>query len=103
VQQRKEALILDGVGLQLEAILLDGRALTSDQYELTDLHLQIHELPSHCVVTTICIVNPDANTALESIQMPIPLWRDCIAQVASIALSVKPKVFARSHLVFGST
>ena len=67
VQQRKEALILDGVGLQLEAVLLDDRALTSEQYELTDLHLQIHELPSHCVVTTICIVNPDANTALEGL------------------------------------
>jgi len=53
VQQRKEALILDGVGLQLEAILLDGRALTSDQYELTDLHLQIHELPSHCVAVSL--------------------------------------------------
>ncbi len=66
-QQREETLILDGVGLQLESVQLDDLELTPDQYELTELHLQIHKLPSSCVLTTICIVNPDANTALEGL------------------------------------
>ena len=66
-QQRDESLILDGVNLQLESVLLDGQQLKPEQYSVTDTHLQIPELPETCVLTTSCIVNPDANTALEGL------------------------------------
>ena len=66
-QQRDESLVLDGVDLQLESLLLDGQLLKPEQYTITDTDLQIRELPPKCVLTTICIVNPDANTALEGL------------------------------------
>ncbi len=66
-QQRDEPLVLDGVELKLESLMLDGQVLDADRYTLTDTHLSIDKLPQRCVLTSVSVVNPDANTALEGL------------------------------------
>jgi aminopeptidase N len=61
-------LVLDGEGLQLDDIRLDGRKLEPADYELTDTSLKIAGVPSEpfeLEITTFC--NPEANKALSGL------------------------------------
>ena len=58
---------LDGVRLKLISIELDGKALTSADYVLTDEGLEIPALPDAFVLTTEVEIDPVANVALEEI------------------------------------
>lgn len=58
-------LCLHGDGLTLEAIKVDGADW--DAYEQSQDQLEIRDLPVHCELTIITLVNPEANTALEGL------------------------------------
>ena len=60
-------LVLDGVGLELESIALDGRPLGPGDYVRTDTHLTVTGLPPRCELSLVTTVDPDANTALEGL------------------------------------
>ncbi|MBF9000463.1 aminopeptidase N [Vibrio nitrifigilis] len=56
---------LDGEGLKLEAVKVDG----ADWHEYTELDagLEIRDLPAECELTIVTLINPEANTALEGL------------------------------------
>ncbi|MBK1705330.1 aminopeptidase N [Halochromatium glycolicum] len=58
---------LDGEHLALEAISLNGRALTPAEYQLEDDHLLVHRVPDRCRLQTRVRINPAENTALEGL------------------------------------
>ena len=61
-------LTLDGEGLTLESIALDGAPLSPDAYELDEKSLTILAVPGHpfnLELVTVC--NPEANTALSGL------------------------------------
>ncbi|HYC01302.1 MAG TPA: aminopeptidase N [Candidatus Limnocylindrales bacterium] len=58
---------LDGEGLELRGIWLDGRALTPAEYELTDKSLRIPDVPGSFSLVTEVRVHPESNTALEGL------------------------------------
>jgi aminopeptidase N len=59
-----QALVLDGDGLELTAISLNGQLLEPAQYELSQSSLTLHDLPDECAITTVTRLNPAANTSL---------------------------------------
>ena len=60
-------LILDGEGLQLIAISLDGRALSEADYEVDDRTLRISGFPADGVLEVVTEIAPRANTKLEGL------------------------------------
>jgi aminopeptidase N len=62
-------LVLDGAGLQLCAIAIDGAPLAKDAYTLSDTHLTIHAPPAAFVPDIETLIDPGANTALEGLYM----------------------------------
>ena len=61
-------LVLDGEGVQLEQVKLDGRVLTPDRYELTETDLTIAETPTKpFTLEIVTLINPQANTALQGL------------------------------------
>jgi len=56
---------LDGEGLKLLSLELDGAPLDESRYEIIDDGLTIMELPDQCRVATRVEIDPDNNTALE--------------------------------------
>ncbi|MGF1454573.1 MAG: aminopeptidase N [Alphaproteobacteria bacterium] len=62
-------LILDGTGLTLKAIAIDGAALDAGRYTLTDRTLTVHDVPDAFELTTEAQINPEANTSLEGLYM----------------------------------
>lgn len=58
---------LDGVGLTLESVKVDGTELNEGRYQLGDEQLLIEELPDNCVIEIVNRINPMANTALEGL------------------------------------
>ena len=63
------SLVLDGDGLELVAVSLDGQLLDDSAYELTDTALIIPHTPDHCAITTVTRINPTANTSLMGIYL----------------------------------
>jgi len=64
------ALVLDGQGLKLNAINIDGVPLTRDKYTLDDEHLFIHKLPQRAVcIETETSIDPSANKALSGLYL----------------------------------
>ncbi len=61
------SLRLDGEGIALREILLDGIALNPDEYELHEKYLQIERVPESFRLRTIGEINPALNTALEGL------------------------------------
>ncbi|HMM77274.1 MAG TPA: aminopeptidase N [Gammaproteobacteria bacterium] len=57
-------LVLDGDGLTLERVLLDGAALAADAYTLTAHALTVPNPPQRCVLTTEVSIDPEKNTQL---------------------------------------
>ncbi len=60
-------LILDGVDLRLEQIVLDGRPLADDEYQLDKETLTLHAVPESFVLETKSVIFPQDNTALEGL------------------------------------
>ncbi len=60
-------LVLDGEGLELEAIEIDGQPLTSGQYQYDGSKLTISEVPDDCVLRTEVKICPEQNSSLEGL------------------------------------
>ena len=58
---------LDGVGIELESISIDGAPLEASAYALEPERLVLHAAPARFALETVGTVNPDANTALEGL------------------------------------
>ncbi|MGY3857943.1 aminopeptidase N [Aeromonas intestinalis] len=63
--EHKEPLVLDGEGLSLVSVTLDGVSFT--QYEQGESSLTLFNLPAECVLTIVTDLDPAANTALEGL------------------------------------
>lgn len=61
------ALELNGEGLTLQSISVDGSALDASQYQLADDVLTLTDLPDTCVIETSVVVDPTANRALSGL------------------------------------
>jgi aminopeptidase N len=62
-------LVLNGEFLKLESIVLDGKALGEDEFETTDKHLTVKNVPAEFALETVVTINPEANTALSGLYM----------------------------------
>ena len=58
---------LDGVGIELESIRIDGEPLEPSAYTLEPERLVLHAPPARFELETVGVVDPDANTALEGL------------------------------------
>ncbi|MFO8044313.1 MAG: aminopeptidase N [Halomonas sp.] len=58
---------LDGEGLDLKAIALDGQPLEADEYVVSDAGLIVHRVPERFRLDTEVEIAPQANTALEGL------------------------------------
>ncbi len=58
---------LDGVGLKLSAIELDGKTLDEKNYQQTDRGLWLKNLPAQGKITTRVIIDPQNNRALSGL------------------------------------
>ena len=61
------SLELDGEGLDLKAIALDGQPLEADEYVLSDTGLTVYRVPERFRLDTEVEIAPQANTALEGL------------------------------------
>ncbi len=66
-RQQAGALELDGDGLKLQSIHLDGKALAKSEYSVFDKGLSIADAPDTFTLEIQTIINPQANTALEGL------------------------------------
>jgi aminopeptidase N len=64
-----EALVLDGEGLELLEITLDGAALGPDAYATSLASLTVHAPPDAFTLETLVAINPSANTALSGLYL----------------------------------
>lgn len=62
--QQQAPLVLDGDELTLQALFLDGKALATDTYTLTETHLTIPSVPDRFVLETHVVIYPQKNTTL---------------------------------------
>ncbi len=60
-------LLLDGEGLELRFLSLDGRRLEQNEYALDDRNLRIPNVPPSFTIVTEVAVHPERNTALEGL------------------------------------
>ncbi len=65
--EAKASLRLDGEGMQLISLSLDGRNLSGDDYVLDDAGLSLAEVPEVCELEVITVIAPAANTKLEGL------------------------------------
>jgi aminopeptidase N len=61
------ALVLDGEGLELIELELDGRRLSADDYRYTDGKLHLPGVSSACRLRSVVLIRPLLNTALEGL------------------------------------
>lgn len=57
-------LVLDGDGLELLSIALDGQAVTADRYHATADRLEVREVPDRFTLETRVRIHPEKNTQL---------------------------------------
>src|SRR5690349_7979884 len=60
-------LVLDGEGLELRAIALDGKVLAAGEYETDERSLRIAGVPEAFTLSTEVVVHPERNTQLEGL------------------------------------
>src|SRR3990167_3028737 len=60
-------LILNGEALKLKSIHLNGQSLNSEQYEVTDCFLILHNVPDQFDLVVVIEINPKKNTALSGL------------------------------------
>ncbi|MEZ9700060.1 aminopeptidase N [Vibrio sp. 10N.261.46.E12] len=67
VKQEKDSatLVLDGEGLKLVSVLVEGKEWT--QYEQSETQLTLNDLPNEFTLTIVTEVNPEGNSALEGL------------------------------------
>lgn len=61
------ALVLDGNDMVLQAVIVDGRKLNADEYQVDDHHLTIPNLPEAFVLETEVIIKPQDNLQLSGL------------------------------------
>ncbi|MGI9334960.1 MAG: aminopeptidase N [Gammaproteobacteria bacterium] len=64
-----ETLRLDGVGLKLEHVALDGEALSPEAYELGPESLELKSVPDRFELLTLSVLSPSTNTSLEGLYL----------------------------------
>lgn len=64
-----EPLVLEGEGLDLKAIAIDGEPLQADEYMVDDKYLTVHRVPEVFHLDTEVEIAPEANTALEGLYL----------------------------------
>ncbi|MDO3382508.1 aminopeptidase N [Gilvimarinus algae] len=67
LDERPQALTLDGEALELLDIAIDGKALDSTQYRCDHRGLTLHNPPERFVLTTRVRILPEQNTSLEGL------------------------------------
>ena len=67
--QEQADLRLDGEGLDLRAIAIDGRPLAPSEYRVEPEHLVVEAPPLHFVLETEVAINPKANTELSGLYL----------------------------------
>ncbi|MGA1371672.1 MAG: aminopeptidase N [Pseudomonadales bacterium] len=60
-------LVLDGQGLELLSIAIDGRTLGQNEYQVDAESLTVLDVPTSCTLTVVTDIHPEANTALEGL------------------------------------
>ena len=60
----RAALILNGDGLSLESVAIDGRMLAPAEYTLDNEHLTIADVPTRFTLSTVVRIHPEQNTQL---------------------------------------
>ncbi|MGQ0502659.1 MAG: aminopeptidase N [Panacagrimonas sp.] len=74
-------LVLDGRGMELVSLAIDGVALSSEQYRVDDEHLHIANVPDQFTLYVITRIDPERNTTLEGWYRSGPmLCTQCEAQ-----------------------
>lgn len=68
-QGESASFVLDGVGLELEYIAVDGKPLTAEQYHYDGKQLTLQALPEQCELHTRVVIHPKENTALEGLYL----------------------------------
>ena len=63
------ALRLDGVGLDLLSVEINGQPLSAQDYQLDETGLTLKNVPDSCKLETKVAINPAANTALSGLYM----------------------------------
>ena len=66
-------LVLDGQGVELLGVTVDGKKLSPGDYALTGQALTIHAVPQRAVVAIECANDPAANTALSGLYAAGPM------------------------------
>ena len=62
---RETSLVLDGQGLSLQSLSIDGKPLTPEQFSATADELLIHNVPEQFTLTSEVIIRPKENSSLE--------------------------------------
>ncbi len=62
-----QPLVLDGEGLELRSIAIDGTPLADEAWETDDQTLTVHQVPARFELTTVVRVEPQNNTQLEGL------------------------------------
>ena len=62
-----EPLVLDGDGLELVSVAIDGRALAEGEYRVDETHLTIAKVPESFTLETVVRFDPWKNTKLEGL------------------------------------
>ena len=63
----QSTLRLDGQELELVSVAVDGRPLTSNEYQTDDDSLTLFDLPEACDLTIVTRIHPEQNVALEGL------------------------------------
>ena len=70
----KGELVLDGEGLELVSVVVDGAELTADRYEVGAETLKLSGLPAECVLEIEVIIEPQENTCFEGLYRSGPMF-----------------------------
>ena len=63
----ESTLRLDGQELELVSVAVDGRTLTSNEYQADDDSLTVFDLPAACELSIVTRIHPEQNVALEGL------------------------------------
>ncbi|TCI03156.1 aminopeptidase N [Corallincola luteus] len=67
--RHNEPLVLDGEGLTLVSLAIDGQPLPAERFQCSDTTLTISSLPECFEVTVVTEIDPKANTSLEGLYL----------------------------------
>ena len=60
-------LVLDGEGLEIRSLSIDGRTLAPSEYEQDEKSLRLRRVPGHFTLKSEVVIHPETNTALEGL------------------------------------